>query len=62
MEETINKKEKIAMIGTPCHMIAASKMDEFSDILGESPYRNQNWTLLYGKLFLQLHEQTFRRK
>jgi coenzyme F420 hydrogenase subunit beta len=37
MEETINKKEKIAMIGTPCHMIAASKMDEFSDILGESP-------------------------
>jgi len=34
---TTSNNEKVAIVGTPCHMIAASKMDKFSDILGESP-------------------------
>ncbi|MFY9638731.1 MAG: Coenzyme F420 hydrogenase/dehydrogenase, beta subunit C-terminal domain, partial [Methanobacterium sp.] len=37
MGETTTKQEKVAFIGTPCHMVAASKLDRFSDILGESP-------------------------
>jgi len=37
MGETPKKHQKVAMIGTPCHMVAASKLGKFSDILGESP-------------------------
>ena len=37
MEVKTSNNEKVAIVGTPCHMIAATKMDEFSDILGESP-------------------------
>jgi coenzyme F420 hydrogenase subunit beta len=37
MGKTNPIKEKVGMIGTPCHMVAASKMNKFSDILGESP-------------------------
>ncbi len=37
MGETIRKQGKVAMVGTPCHMIAAKKMDKFTDILGKSP-------------------------
>ena len=32
-----NQNDKVAMVGTPCQIIAAQKMDHFSDILGESP-------------------------
>lgn len=28
---------KVALVGTPCHIIAAAKMNKFSDYLGESP-------------------------
>lgn len=28
---------KIAMVGTPCQILAASKMDKFSDYIGENP-------------------------
>lgn len=35
MENT--KQEKVAVVGTPCHMVAASKLEKFSDILGNSP-------------------------
>jgi coenzyme F420 hydrogenase subunit beta len=36
MEQNNQEKEKVAMIGTPCHMMAAAKMDTFSDYLGKS--------------------------
>jgi coenzyme F420 hydrogenase subunit beta len=32
-----SNQEKIALVGTPCHMVAASKLEKFSDLLGDSP-------------------------
>ena len=56
---TINN-EKVAIVGTPCHMIAASKMDKFSDILGESPieikiglFCMENFSYSYMKKLLE---------
>ena len=31
------KKNKIAMVGTPCQILAAAKMDKYPEIIGESP-------------------------
>ena len=54
------KQEKVAIVGTPCHMIAASKMDRFSDILGESPieikiglFCMENFSYSYMKKLLE---------
>jgi len=30
-------KDKIGMVGTPCQILAAAKMDKYQDIIGESP-------------------------
>lgn len=37
MEYNNEETGNVAMVGTPCHMIAAAKMDAFPDYLGESP-------------------------
>ncbi len=60
MGETTSNNEKVAIVGTPCHMIAASKMNEFSDILGESPidikiglFCMENFSYSYMKKLLE---------
>lgn len=56
------KTEKVAMIGTPCHMTAAAKMDIFKDYLGESPldikiglFCMENFSYSYMKKLLEEH-------
>jgi len=53
---------KVAMIGTPCHMTAATKMDTFSDYLGGSPldikiglFCMENFSYSYMKKLLEKH-------
>ena len=48
------------MVGTPCHIIAASKIERFSDILGESPidikiglFCMENFSYSYMKKLLE---------
>ena len=60
MGETPKKHQKVAMIGTPCHMVAASKLGKFSDILGESPieikiglFCMENFSYSYMKKLLE---------
>lgn len=65
-QETWNNQEKspnVAMIGTPCHMVAAAKMDRFSDYLGESPldikiglFCMENFSYSYMKQLLDEHD------
>jgi len=59
MGETITNR-KVAMVGTPCHMVAASKLDRFSDVLGESPinikiglFCMENFSYSYMKKLLE---------
>jgi coenzyme F420 hydrogenase subunit beta len=59
MGETISKR-KVAMVGTPCHMVAASKLGRFSDVLGESPidikiglFCMENFSYSYMKKLLE---------
>jgi coenzyme F420 hydrogenase subunit beta len=58
-----NKKDKVAMIGTPCHMVAAAKMDRFSDYLGESSldikiglFCMENFSYTYLKKMLENYD------
>ena len=51
--------KNIALVGTPCHIIAASKMGHYPEILGESPvnftlglFCMENFSHLYLKEFL----------
>jgi coenzyme F420 hydrogenase subunit beta len=60
MSENLKNNNKVAMIGTPCHIIAASKMDKFSDYLGESPvdikiglFCMENFSYTYMKKLLE---------
>jgi coenzyme F420 hydrogenase subunit beta len=53
-------KDKVALVGTPCHMTAAAKMDTFSDYLGESPldikiglFCMENFSYSYMKKLLE---------
>ena len=62
-----NKHEKIAMVGTPCHMIAASKMEKFSDYLGDSPidlkiglFCMENFSYSYMRKLLEKHNINMR--
>lgn len=55
-------RNKVALIGTPCHMTAAKKMDTFTDYLGESPldikiglFCMENFSYSYMKQFLEKH-------
>jgi len=54
-------KDKVALVGTPCHMTAAAKIDTFSDYLGESPL-DIKIGLFCMEIFLLLHETTLSRK
>ena len=64
MEESNQRtSEKVAMVGTPCHMVAAAKMDRFSDYLGESPldikiglFCMENFSYAYLKKLLEEHD------
>ncbi len=58
MEDT--KQGPVAMVGTPCHMVAATKIDHFSDILGETPidikiglFCMENFSYSYMKKLLE---------
>ena len=60
MEDTITKQGQVAMVGTPCHMVAATKIDHFSDILGETPidikiglFCMENFSYSYMKKLLE---------
>lgn len=53
---------KIAMVGTPCHMIAAAKMEKYSDYLGASTvdikiglFCMENFSYSYMKKLLEKH-------
>lgn len=53
-------KDKVAIVGTPCHMTAAAKMDTFTDYLGESPidikiglFCMENFSYSYMKKLLE---------
>jgi len=53
-------KDKVALVGTPCHMTAAAKIDTFSDYLGESPldikiglFCMENFSYSYMKQLLE---------
>lgn len=53
-------RNKMAMVGTPCHMTAAAKIDTFADYLGESPldlkiglFCMENFSYSYMKQFLE---------
>jgi len=37
MTDTDKKRHKVALVGTPCHIIAANKMEHYADIIGDSP-------------------------
>jgi len=64
MEENNQRtSEKVAMVGTPCHMVAAAKMNRFSDYLGESPldikiglFCMENFSYAYMKKLLEEHD------
>lgn len=55
--------KKVAMVGTPCHMIAATKLHKFSDLIGESPidikiglFCMENFSYTYMKKLLEENE------
>jgi coenzyme F420 hydrogenase subunit beta len=57
------KQEKIAIVGTPCHMVAASKLEKFSNILGDSPidikiglFCMENFSYSYMKKLLEKND------
>ncbi len=56
---THNNQKSVALVGTPCHIIAAEKMDHYSEILGDSPvdfklglFCMENFSHSYLKEFL----------
>jgi coenzyme F420 hydrogenase subunit beta len=58
----MSNQEKVAMVGTPCQIIAAEKMDHYSDLLGESPvdikiglFCMENFSYYYLNQLLQEH-------
>lgn len=55
--------EKVAIIGTPCHMVAAVKMDTYSDFLGENSldlkiglFCMENFSYSYMKKLLEAND------
>ena len=37
MNNNLNLQTNVALVGTPCHIIAAEKMDHYAEVLGRSP-------------------------
>ncbi len=63
MEQNNQETGNVAVIGTPCHMIAAAKMDSFTDYLGESPlnikiglFCMENFSYSYMKQLLEKYD------
>ena len=57
---TGNNHKRVTLVGTPCHIIAAEKMDHYQDILGDSPvdfklglFCMENFSHSYLKEFLK---------
>ncbi|NYB52606.1 MAG: Coenzyme F420 hydrogenase/dehydrogenase, beta subunit C-terminal domain [Methanobacteriaceae archaeon] len=58
-----DQKRSVALVGTPCHIIAAEKMEHYSNILGDSPvdlklglFCMENFSHSYLKEFLSQNE------
>jgi len=56
------KNHKVALVGTPCHIIAVEKMEHYVDILGDSPadfklglFCMENFSYTYLQEFLKEH-------
>ena len=59
MNNNLNLQTNVALVGTPCHIIAAEKMDHYAEVLGRSPidfklglFCMENFSHLYLKEFL----------
>ncbi|MCE5215108.1 MAG: Coenzyme F420 hydrogenase/dehydrogenase, beta subunit C-terminal domain [Methanobacterium sp.] len=57
------KTEKVAIIGTPCHLVAADKLDAYSDCLGETSldlkiglFCMENFSYTYMKKLLEKYD------
>ena len=46
--------KKVAMVGTPCQILAATKVNRYADFTGGSPIDVKIGLFLYGKIFLIL--------
>ncbi|MBI5458327.1 Coenzyme F420 hydrogenase/dehydrogenase, beta subunit C-terminal domain [Methanobacterium sp.] len=60
---THNNQKSVTLVGTPCHIIAAEKMEHYPDILGDSPvdfklglFCMENFSHTYLKEFLKQNE------
>ena len=60
MTDQNHEKQKVALVGTPCHIIAAEKMERYTDILGDSPvdfklglFCMENFSYTYLQEFLR---------
>jgi coenzyme F420 hydrogenase subunit beta len=60
MTDQNHEKQKVALVGTPCHIIAAEKMEHYTDILGDSPvdfklglFCMENFSYTYLQEFLK---------
>lgn len=63
MENNSQITGKVALIGTPCHMVAATKMNSFSDFLGETSldlkiglFCMENFSYSYMKKLLEKYD------
>ena len=63
MENNIQKTENVAIIGTPCHLVAADKIDNFSDCLGDTTldlkiglFCMENFSYSYMKKLLEKYD------
>ena len=63
MEENIQKTGNVAIIGTPCHLVAADKIDNFSDCLGDTKldlkiglFCMENFSYSYMKKLLEKYD------
>lgn len=61
------RKDRVAMVGTPCHIIAAAKMEKNSDYLGDSPidikiglFCMENFSYSYLKKLLEKHNTNMK--
>lgn len=59
MTQTHKDQKSVALVGTPCHIIAAEKMDHYSNIIGDVPvdfklglFCMENFSHNYLKKFL----------
>lgn len=63
MTQTHKDQKSVALVGTPCHIIAAEKMDHYSNIIGDVPvdfklglFCMENFSHTYLKKFLSKND------